>query len=617
MPVEQVLAFTRASVAGRTEVEFCVDLAARDVVAEWLLDNHQIDEPIMRAFLGLVEPGARVLDLGCHIGTFSLPASRLGARVISVDASPQHVELMRHAARRNDFGELEVVHGAIAASDDPIEFIELSIHGHIQQSGESSANTVTVPSVSVDELVRARGWDGVELIKMDVEGNELNALDGMRELFASGQRPAIVFECNGGMLPRYGASICALRETLAELGYELYLIDHLRPGVLVRSLADGVQPESASDYLALPSLPDAFAEQWRIEPPFTLEQTLARLAHAAAGEADGYRAYSAELLAHGPRWLRSHPIAQSARAALELDVSTTVRASCAASRAGTPALAHADTPQPASAVPRDAVVWASGLHVDEPEAEPAPPPGLARAVPAGRVLLEDLYLHVRAGELVAVHATSEQGSLLLHTLAGLCRPRVGELHVTGPTILLSALGDGFEAELTIAENFKLLGALLGCHVPEIARRLDELAELAGVAELAGSPLRDAPAAAATRVALTVALECAQPRLLLLDRLPPAEDERFSRWIAELAASRCAGGLAIVQLVEQPGEALRAPDRAIWIDERRVRLAGHPRSVFEALWRSRFEPAAQRRFRAGGRVAGASERISARAAAVRL
>ncbi|HTA36657.1 MAG TPA: FkbM family methyltransferase [Solirubrobacteraceae bacterium] len=615
MSSEQVLAFTRASVAGRPEVEFCVDLAARDVVAVWLLDNHQIDEPIMRAFLGLVAPGARVLDLGCHIGTFSLPASGLGAHVISVDASPQHVELIRHAARRNGFTELEVVHGAIAASREPIEFIELSIHGHVQQSGESSANTVTVPSVGVDELIRARGWDGVDLIKMDVEGNELNALGGMAELFASGARPAIVFECNGGMLPRYGASICALRQTLAELDYQLFLIDHLRPGVLVRSLADGVQPESASDYLAIPSLPADFAEQWRIEPPFTLEQTLARLAHAAAGEADGYRAYSAELLAHGPQWLRSHPIAQSARAALERDVSAAVRASCAGSPDGTPALGHADTPRPASSIPRDAVVWASGLHVEEPDADPAPPPGLARVELPGRVLLEDLYLHVRAGELVAVYAPPEQGGLLLHTLARLCPARVGELHVGGPAILLSALGDGLEAELTVAENFKLIGAFLGCHVPEIARRLDELAELAGASELLGTALGDAPSALATRIALTVALECAQPRLLLLDRLPPVEDERFSRWIAELAASRCAGGLAIVQLVEQPREALRAPDRAVWIDERRVRLAGHPRSVFEALWHSRFEPAAQRRFRAGGRVAGASERLSARASAV--
>ena len=46
-------------------------------------DHDWIDEPVQRAFLGLVEPGTRVLDLGCHLGTFSLPAAALGASVLA------------------------------------------------------------------------------------------------------------------------------------------------------------------------------------------------------------------------------------------------------------------------------------------------------------------------------------------------------------------------------------------------------------------------------------------------------------------------------------------------------------------------------------------------------
>jgi FkbM family methyltransferase len=597
----QVLAFTSASVAERPEVEFCVDLAAHDVVAEWLLDQHWIDEPIMRAFLGLIEPGMRVLDLGCHIGTFSLPASRIGAHVIAVDASPQHVNLMRHATRRNGFDELEVVHGAITASEDPVEFVELSIHSHIQQHAEGGADTVQVPAVRVDDLLSARGWDGVDAIKMDVEGNELNALAGMSGLFASGARPAIVFECNGGMLPGYGASICALRETLAGLGYELFLIDHLRPGVLVQASADGVQPESASDYLALASRPDDLAERWRIDRPFTLEQTVVRLLDAAGGDAAGYRAYCAETIAGGPEWLRSQPLVSAAFSALQLDYDDAVRVRCDATNADSPAIAHAGTPEPERGeAPREAVVWASGLHVEEPADEPDLPPGLERRAAAGRCLLEDVSFHVGAGELLAVRAEPDAGSLLLSTLAGLCRARVGELHVDGPVVLISALGDGMEQELTVSENFLLYAAFLGCHVPETSRRLDELAKLAGAAEWLGSELRDTPPALAAQIALTVALELAQPRLLLLDRLAPFEHEGFARWVGEQASSRAVGGLAVVQLLDDPERALRAPDRALWIEQRMVRACGHPRSVLDAAWRSRFDAAGHGRLRSSRR-----------------
>ena len=64
------LAFNHVSVLGSPPVEFCLDPYAGDPVAAWLLEHDWIDEPVMRAFLGLVRPGTRVIDLGCHLGTF-------------------------------------------------------------------------------------------------------------------------------------------------------------------------------------------------------------------------------------------------------------------------------------------------------------------------------------------------------------------------------------------------------------------------------------------------------------------------------------------------------------------------------------------------------------------
>ena len=92
--------------------------------------------------------------------------------------------------------------------------------------------------------------------------------------------------------------------------------------------------------------------------------------------------------------------------------------------------------------PSDAVVWASGLHVEEPADEPDLPPRLERGATTGRCLLEDVSFHVGAGELLAVRIAPDAGELLLSTLAGLCPPRVGELRVEGPVVLVSALGSG-------------------------------------------------------------------------------------------------------------------------------------------------------------------------------
>ena len=182
---QQILAFTRASVAGRDEVEFCIDPDAGDPVAAWFLEHTWIDEPVQRAFLGLIEEGSRVLDLGCHLGTFSLPAAALGAEVIAVDANPRQVELLREAARQNGFDQLDVVHGAISDSNEPVSFIEQSIHGP-PRARRRAQTTIDVPPVTVDELLDQRGWDSVDAIKIDIEGTEIGALNGMRRLFARG-----------------------------------------------------------------------------------------------------------------------------------------------------------------------------------------------------------------------------------------------------------------------------------------------------------------------------------------------------------------------------------------------------------------------------------------------
>src|ERR1700685_1876723 len=76
------LAFVPVAIAGAPTIYVCIDRSAGDPVAAWFADHDWIDEPVQRAFVELVRRGSRVLDLGCHLGTFSLAASALGADVL-------------------------------------------------------------------------------------------------------------------------------------------------------------------------------------------------------------------------------------------------------------------------------------------------------------------------------------------------------------------------------------------------------------------------------------------------------------------------------------------------------------------------------------------------------
>ncbi len=561
-------------------MEFCLDPFGGDPVTPWLLDHDWIDEPVMRAFLGMVIPGARVIDLGCHLGTFSLPAAALGAEVIAVDAWARHVHLLRLAARRNRFKHLHAVHGVISDGDQPVPFIERSIHGRVVAEEDAESPTTTVPPLSVDDLVESHGWDRVDAIKMDIEGCEPAALRGMERLFSRGHRPAIVFECNGGMLPIFGSSTGELRQAIAALGYELLLIDHLNPGKLVETHPDAVQTECVCDYLALAERPDKLARDWTIDPPFSRQQTVARLLETAADEAAGYRRYAADLLATGPDWLRGEPVTALTMRALEGDVNESVRTAIEQS----PPVSHLnEVAPPPEGSADDVIVYAARVclaaartEADRPVSNGSPPADLA---------VRELSFHLEAGHSLGVLVDQDEvGSALVHALSGEVTPVAGELTIRGRAVSVANLSCVVEPELTVGENLAVLAAFLGCDVRTVGPRVGHLADRAGVGHLIETRLADMPEEVQTRLGITVALECTGPDLLILGQLASVEDRGVRVWLHDRINQLKATGMAVIQITRDPDELLAGADRMLWIDGTQPRAWGHPSAVVDG-WRA--------------------------------
>jgi ABC-type polysaccharide/polyol phosphate transport system ATPase subunit len=82
-----------------------------------------------------------------------------------------------------------------------------------------------------------------------------------------------------------------------------------------------------------------------------------------------------------------------------------------------------------------------------------------------------------------------------------------------------------------------------------------------------------------RIALTVALECTQARLLILGPLPALTAAGFKQWATGRLTALRGDGAAVVQVVERKGELLGAADRALRIEDGRLTVCGHADSVF--------------------------------------
>jgi hypothetical protein len=99
----------------------------------------------------------------------------------------------------------------------------------------------------LDEVLKQMAIERVDFIKMDVEGHELDVLEGCPVLLSSKSAPIIAFEVNQVCLRDRGLRADDLRGLLSAHGYELFCKVG-RSGRLIRW--KGALPDVNADYVA-------------------------------------------------------------------------------------------------------------------------------------------------------------------------------------------------------------------------------------------------------------------------------------------------------------------------------------------------------------------------------
>lgn len=157
----------------------------------------------------VLKPGMTVLDIGANIGYYALMELKLigpAGTLIAVEPSPSNVTLLQRNLALNGYHEIEVHNCAVSDRSGSRSFFisEMSNLNTFHDTGTGSLHlsgkTVEVRTATVPEIMDGRRPD---LIRMDVEGHEVEVINGMLAAIESGHMaPAIIFETH---LSRYNA----------------------------------------------------------------------------------------------------------------------------------------------------------------------------------------------------------------------------------------------------------------------------------------------------------------------------------------------------------------------------------------------------------------------------
>src|SRR5262249_31934393 len=91
--------------------------------------------------------------------------------------------------------------------------------------GPAQGQAIEVPIRSLDEVFAGelRPGEKLDLVQIDVEGAEFEVLKGLERTIAR-DRPLLLIELHGPLLPKFGSSKAEVLDWLARRGYEAHWI---------------------------------------------------------------------------------------------------------------------------------------------------------------------------------------------------------------------------------------------------------------------------------------------------------------------------------------------------------------------------------------------------------
>ncbi|MGZ8450413.1 MAG: FkbM family methyltransferase [Candidatus Deferrimicrobiaceae bacterium] len=175
----------------------------------------------------LCREGMSVLDIGANVGFHTLlfaRSVRAGGHVWAFEPDPDNFATLCRNLELNSYGNVTAMQVAVGTAAGSGSLYRSPFHcDHRTYPTEKGQRGVQVTMVSVDEFLPP--GQRVDLVKMDIQGAEGMALQGMRRTIASNPALVILMEFWPEGLRSTGFPPETVLSELEGLGFTLYRID--------------------------------------------------------------------------------------------------------------------------------------------------------------------------------------------------------------------------------------------------------------------------------------------------------------------------------------------------------------------------------------------------------
>jgi FkbM family methyltransferase len=161
-----------------------------------------------------------VFDIGANIGYYTVQFGHVAQRVFAFEPMAYQSATLARNIALNGLGNVVATKAAVSGEEGTLRVY----FAGMENTGSSSAALPTdsfedVPAVTADVFARERGIDHVDVVKVDVEGHEMQVLRGMTGLLAAGAIGGLFMEVNREALVAAGTTPHEVVGFLGGFGY--------------------------------------------------------------------------------------------------------------------------------------------------------------------------------------------------------------------------------------------------------------------------------------------------------------------------------------------------------------------------------------------------------------
>ena len=237
-----------------------------DIKVRTLLSDHieaqlfwqgfqEADEGVLRLIKRYLPADGVFIDIGANIGSFTLVAARVASRgkVHAFEPSEHHFRRLSNNVTMNHFGNVTLNKQGLNDKTGSATLFLPSLSGEMNNSGAASLYSATdtpglqvteeVELIALDDYAQSNSLERIDLIKIDIEGAEFNALKGSIQTLKR-FRPIVLMELDLDNMQRADCSPDEILDFWKALNYRVSKIKNDGETVKISSAADLTQHQN-------------------------------------------------------------------------------------------------------------------------------------------------------------------------------------------------------------------------------------------------------------------------------------------------------------------------------------------------------------------------------------